>query len=96
MCTSTFVSRLLSGVACALLLAAIGSKSYGADPYGVSPPSGKQWAMTFEDDFTQDRSIDKNKWNGGASNTRWGARGGNYMFIEPKDCTFRQFWSLVY
>jgi hypothetical protein len=57
----------------------------GAKPYGVSPPSGQQWTMTFEDDFTQDRAIDTKKWNGGASNTDWGARAGNYMFIEPKD-----------
>ena len=54
MCKPTFISRLLSGVACTLLLSAVGSISYGADPYGVSPPSGKQWTMTFDDEFTQD------------------------------------------
>jgi hypothetical protein len=42
------MSGLLSGVACTLLLSVVGSVSHGADPYGVSPPSGKQWTMTFE------------------------------------------------
>ena len=60
----------------------------GPDPYGVSPPSGKQWTMTFDDEFTQDRSIDTNKWNGGAGGTDWcnldfhGKSGGGYMFSE--------------
>jgi hypothetical protein len=71
---------------------------HGAKPYGVSPPSGKQWTMTFEDDFTQDRSIDTSKWNGGAGGTDWcnvlmpstGPRahtipGGTYMFAETND-----------
>lgn len=58
--------RLLSRVTRTLLLSAVGSISYGADPFGVSPPSGKQWTITFEDEFTQDSSIDTNKWNGGA------------------------------
>ncbi len=88
---STFVSRLLSGVACALLLFAVGPMSYGAAPYRVSPPSGKQWTMTFEDDFTKDKSIDTNKWNGGAGGTDWatldfhGKAGGAYMFNEGSD-----------
>jgi hypothetical protein len=41
--------------------------------------------MTFDDEFTQDASINTKLWNGGASNTLWGAHAGNYMFIEPKD-----------
>ena len=41
------------------------------DPYGVSPPSGKQWTMTFDDEFTQGPSINTNKWNGGAGDTDW-------------------------
>jgi Glycosyl hydrolases family 16 len=66
-------------------------------PYGVSAPSGTTWVMTFDDEFTQDASIDESKWNGGASNTAWcdqtdfyfhntgriGNNGGNYIFIEP-------------
>jgi hypothetical protein len=71
MCKPTFISRLLSGVAWTLLLSAAGSISYGADPYGVSPPSGKQWTITFNDEFTQDSSINTNKWNGGAGGTDW-------------------------
>jgi hypothetical protein len=93
MCKPTFISILLSGVACTFLLSAGGSKSYGADPYGVSPPSGKQWTMTFDDEFTQDGSIDKSKWNGGAGGTDWcslifqrfGKSGGDYMFREGSD-----------
>lgn len=85
MCNATFIRRLLPNAVCALLLSVVGSIGHGADPHGVSPPSGKQWTMTFDDEFTQDISIDTNKWNGGASNTRWCAGGGNYMFIEPKE-----------
>ena len=71
-----------------MLLSAVGSVSYGADPYGVSPPGGKQWTLTFHDEFTQDRSIDTNKWNGGAGGTAWcgtnsqGTSGGGYMFRQ--------------
>ena len=54
-----------------LLLSAMSSISFGADPYGVTPPSGKQWTMTFDDEFTQDASINTNKWNGGAGGTDW-------------------------
>ena len=43
------------------LLFIFGSKSYAADPYGVSPPSGRRWVVTFEDDFTKDREIDKKR-----------------------------------
>jgi Glycosyl hydrolases family 16 len=77
MCRSTFVSRLLSGVAYTSLLCAVGllyaarPKSNGPAPYGVSPPGGQQWTMTFDDEFTQDSSIDTNKWNGGAGGTDW-------------------------
>lgn len=78
----------------------MGSISYGTDPYGVSetsgkhepyrvsPPSGKKWTMTFDDEFTQDRSINKKKWNGGAGGTDWcslnfnGVPGGASMFGE--------------
>ena len=73
------------------LLSAVGTKSYGAEPYGISPPSGKQWTVTFEDDFTKDRQIDKNKWNGGAGGTDWckldfhGKPGGAWMFAETND-----------
>jgi len=73
------------------LLSALGSKNYAADPYGVSAPSGKHWVVTFEDDFTKDKEIDKSKWNGGAGGTDWwnldfhGKRGGAYMFGETKD-----------
>jgi hypothetical protein len=78
-------------VAFALLLVAVGSISCGADPYGVSPPSGRQWTTTFDDEFTQDRSIITNKWNGGAGGTDWcsldfhGKTGGGYMFNEASD-----------
>jgi len=47
--------------------------------------------MTFEDDFTRDRSIDTKKWNGGAGGTDWcrldfhGKSGGDYMFREGSD-----------
>ena len=36
------------------LPSSVGSKSYGADPYGVSAPSGKHWVVTFEHDFSKD------------------------------------------
>jgi len=78
-------------VAWALLLCAAGSRSHGAEPYGVSPPSGQQWTMTFDDEFTQDRSINTNKWNGGAGGTDWcsldfhGKTGGGWMFNETSD-----------
>ena len=85
MCNPAFIRGLFPGAACALFLSVLGAIGNSADPYGVSPPSGKQWTMTFDDEFTQDVSIDTNKWNGGASNTRWCAGGGNYMFIEPKE-----------
>ncbi len=87
----TFLSRLLPGVAYMLLLSTLGCISYGADPYGVAPPRGKQWTITFDDDFTQDPSIDTNKWNGGAGGTDWcnlnfhGKSGGAYMFGETND-----------
>ena len=98
----TFLPGLLSVVACTVFLSATGPVSYGADPYGVSPPSGKQWTITFDDEFTQDRSVDTSKWNGGAGGTDWcsltfhGKSGGDYMFREGKDpcgqhydgCTF--------
>lgn len=73
------------------LLSTVGSTSYGADPYGVPPPGGKHWTVTFEDDFTKDREIDKNKWNGGAGGTDWGnldfhgKPGGAWMFAQTKD-----------
>ena len=49
--------------------------------------------MTFDDEFTQDASINTNKWNGGAGGTDWcGLTGGLYgedgratMFREGKD-----------
>ncbi|MGO9114835.1 MAG: family 16 glycosylhydrolase [Thermoguttaceae bacterium] len=47
--------------------------------------------MTFDDEFTQDRSINTNKWNGGAGGTDWcrlnfhGKSGGDYMFREGSD-----------
>ena len=44
-----------------VVLSILGSKSYAADPYGVSPPSGKRWVVTFEDDFMKDREIDKKR-----------------------------------
>jgi hypothetical protein len=66
MCKPALISRLLSGFACALLFSGVGAISYGADPYGVAPPSGKQWAITFDDEFTQDASINTKQWNGGA------------------------------
>jgi Glycosyl hydrolases family 16 len=87
----TFISILLSGVACTLLLSAVGSISYGPGPYGVSPPSGEHWTMTFDDEFTHDSSINTNKWNGGAGGTDWcslnfhGKSGGAYMFREDSD-----------
>jgi hypothetical protein len=71
MCKPTFISRLLSGLACTLLLCAADSKSNGPNPYGVSAPSGKQWKMTFDDEFTQDNAIDASKWNGGAGGPDW-------------------------
>src|ERR1700757_2687683 len=80
-----------SGLACTLLLSAGISINHGADPYGVSPPSGKHWTLTFDDEFTQDRSIDTNKWNGGAGGTDWcsldfhGKSGGGYMFGQLSD-----------
>jgi Glycosyl hydrolases family 16 len=87
MCKPTFLSGVLAGVAYALLILAASSLSYAADPYGVSPPSGKKWTMTFDDEFTQDKSIDTNKWNGGAGGTDWcgsgNPSGGVYMFREP-------------
>ncbi len=91
MCKPNFTSKLLSGVARTLLLSAVGFTSYGADPDGVSPPSGRQWTMTFDDEFTQDVSINTNKWNGGAGGTDWcsldfhGKSGGGYMFGETND-----------
>ncbi len=93
MCRPTFISILFSGVACTLLLSAMGSICYGADPKGVPPPSGKQWTMTFDDEFTEDRSIDTSKWNGGAGGTDWcrlifqkfGKSGGDYMFRVGSD-----------
>lgn len=100
MCKPTFISILLSGVACTLLLSAAGSISHGPDPYGVSSPSGEHWTMTFDDEFTQDSSINTNKWNGGAGGTDWcslyfrhdpgtgkyvGKSGGAYMFREGSD-----------
>jgi len=84
-------SILLSGIACTSTLSAVGAKSYGPDPFGVSSPSGKQWTMTFDDEFTQDASINTNKWNGGAGGTDWcgldfhGKTGGAYMFAETND-----------
>lgn len=47
--------------------------------------------MTFHDEFTQDNSIDTNKWNGGAGGTDWcnlnfhEKPGGAYMFAETND-----------
>lgn len=82
------IGRALSSVAYTLLLSAVGSVSYGADPYRVPPPSGKKWTVTFDDEFTQDRSTDMSKWNGGAGGTDWcglpthGKPGGTYMFNE--------------
>jgi hypothetical protein len=88
---SIFRRSFLLAVAGILLLSVVSSISLGADPLGVSPPSGKHWTMTFDDEFTQDHSIDKNKWNGGAGGTDWcslafhGKTGGGYMFREDKD-----------
>lgn len=48
MSTPTLRSEFLASVACILVLSAVGSVSYGAEPHGVSPPGGKQWTMTFE------------------------------------------------
>ena len=91
MCHQTLLRRLLSGIACVVFLSTTGFKIYGADPYGVPPPGGKQWTITFDDEFTQDRSISTNKWNGGAGGTDWcsltfhGKTGGDYMFREGRD-----------
>jgi hypothetical protein len=47
--------------------------------------------MTFDDEFTQDTSINTNKWNGGAGSTDWcnldfhGKPGGGAMFAETND-----------
>lgn len=71
MCKPAFISKLLSGVAYILLLSTVGSISDAADPHGVSPPTGKRWTMTFDDEFTKDRSINTSKWNGGAGGTDW-------------------------
>jgi Glycosyl hydrolases family 16 len=88
----TFISTLLSGLAYASVLLTASSLSYGAGPYRLSPPSGKHWTITFDDEFTQDKSIDTSNWNGGAGGTDWcnldfhGKPGGAYMFNEdPKD-----------
>jgi hypothetical protein len=40
-------------------------------PNGVSPPSGYHWTPMFDDEFTNDSSLDITKWNAGASNTDW-------------------------
>jgi hypothetical protein len=92
----TFIKRVPS-IAWCLILSVAGSISYGADPYGVSPPSGKQWTVTFDDEFTKDRSINTNKWNGGAGGTDWcgldfhGKTGGAYMFAETNDPCGRHY-----
>jgi len=69
------MSRPLSGIACTLLLSALlcaaGSIINSTDPHGVSPPTGRQWTTTFDDEFTQDGSINTNKWNGAAGGTDW-------------------------
>ncbi|HET6387264.1 MAG TPA: hypothetical protein VFJ58_28065 [Armatimonadota bacterium] len=47
--------------------------------------------MTFDDEFTKDRSLNKKKWNGGAGDTDWrsldfhGKPGGAYMFSDAYD-----------
>lgn len=85
MCKPTLISRFFSSVGCSLLLCAVSSITYAFDPYGVTAPDGKHWALTFDDEFTQDTSIDTNKWNGGAGRTDWcnldfqGKSGGGYM-----------------
>lgn len=92
MCKRIFINKLFLSLGCALLMLAANSSSYGSDPYGVRSPTGKKWTMTFDDEFTQDKSIDTSKWNGGAGGTDWcslnfhGKPGGTYMFNEdPKD-----------
>jgi hypothetical protein len=89
----TFISVLLSGIVCSLLLSAVGSisRGHGPKPYGVSPPTGRHWTITFDDEFTRDSSINANKWSGGAGGTDWcslkfhGKSGGAYMFREDRD-----------
>jgi hypothetical protein len=87
-------SGLTPRVACTLLLHAVNSTSYGADPYGVPPPAGKQWTLTFDDEFTQDSSIDTNRWIGGAGDSDLGGltgglfgakTGAAWMFHEVGD-----------
>lgn len=74
-----------------LILSGAASLGYGADPYGVPAPSGKLWTMTFDDEFTQDASLNTHLWNGGAGGTDWcslnfhGKSGGAYMFNETGD-----------
>jgi hypothetical protein len=47
-------------------------------PIGAAPPSGKHWALTFDDEFSQDSSIDSSKWNGGAGGgLQWCGNGQN-------------------
>ena len=81
------VAAMMSG----MLLWVGNALGESAEPYGVAPPSGKRWVMTFDDEFTRDTAIDTNKWNGGAGNTDWcgltfhGKTGGAYMFGEVSD-----------
>jgi hypothetical protein len=87
----TLITRLVSGVAFSLLLLAVGTAIYGGDPYGVSPSGGRQWTLTFDDEFTHAGSINTNKWNAGAGGTDWcslnfhGKSGGGCMFRENRD-----------
>ena len=96
MCRPALKYRFISIFACTLLLLVIdsarpSSRHNHTDPFGIAPPSGERWIMTFDDEFTKDRSIDKRKWNGGAGGTDWGSlsfhgkSGGDVMFNEGSD-----------
>jgi Glycosyl hydrolases family 16 len=67
-------------------------------PSGVPAPSGYEWTLTFDDEFTRDSGLNQSLWNGGASNTDWcastqfwyangayGNNGGNWIFTEPEN-----------
>ncbi len=92
------ITKLLLSIilTCTLLPSAVVLKSLCSVrspvvPYGVPAPKGMHWVLTFEDNFTQDRTINKKKWNGGAGDTDWcdldfhGKPGGTYMFNEISD-----------
>jgi hypothetical protein len=49
----------------------------GLQPLGAAAPSGQSWSVTFDDEFSNDSSIDTSKWNGGA-----GAPNGGFPFCH--------------